>query len=79
MAVEIKLPQFGMGMSAGMIVKWLKQVGERVEIDEPLLEVEAEKSNVEVVAPASGILTAILAEEGVTVPVYDVIGTIDAQ
>lgn len=77
MAIEVKLPQLSMGMSAGTIARWLKQVGDRVEADEALVEIEADKTNAEVVAPVTGILSAILAEEGASIPVYDVIAVID--
>jgi len=51
-----------MGISEATIVRWLKNVGDRVEKDEALLEIETAKSTVEVEAPASGTLTQILAE-----------------
>lgn len=77
MPTEVKLPQFSMGMSAATIVKWLKQVGDRVEMDDPLVEIEAEKANIEVVSPASGTLCEIVVPEGASVPVYDVMAFID--
>lgn len=62
MTVSVLLPQTGMGISEATIVRWLKNVGDRVEKDEALLEIETAKSTVEVEAPASGTLTQILAE-----------------
>jgi pyruvate dehydrogenase E2 component (dihydrolipoamide acetyltransferase) len=78
MNVPMKLPQFGMGMSEAQIVSWLKAEGDRVEKGEPMLEIEAAKTNVEVVAPVSGIVQRILAQVGETVPVYHVVAMIDA-
>src|SRR5579884_1428015 len=76
MATEVLLPQFGMGMQEGRILRWLKQVGEPVEEGEPLLEIEAEKVEVEVPCPQSGILARIVAEVDETVPVREVIAII---
>jgi pyruvate/2-oxoglutarate dehydrogenase complex dihydrolipoamide acyltransferase (E2) component len=58
--IKVLLPQWGMGMSEGKIVKWLKAVGDTVKEDEPLAEIEAEKSTETLESPASGVLTEIL-------------------
>jgi pyruvate/2-oxoglutarate dehydrogenase complex dihydrolipoamide acyltransferase (E2) component len=58
--IKVLLPQWGMGMSEGKIVKWLKAVGDTVKEDEPLAEIEAEKTTETLESPASGILTEIL-------------------
>ncbi|WP_159978874.1 MULTISPECIES: biotin/lipoyl-containing protein [unclassified Novosphingobium] len=71
------LPQYGMGMQDGEIVRWLKQVGERVEEGENLVEVEAAKTTVEVPAPVSGILLRILVDSGDTVDVRAAIAVIE--
>lgn len=76
---EMRLPQFGMGMSEAQIVRWLKSEGETVEKGEPLVEVEAAKTSVEVPAPVSGVLSRIVAVEGVVVPVYEVLARIDTD
>ncbi len=76
MATEVLLPQFGMGMQEGKILRWLKQVGDPVQEGEPLLEIEAEKVEVEVPCPQSGILARIVAEVDETVPVREVIAII---
>ena len=60
MRVEVLLPQWGMGMSEGVISLWLKQVGDQVKEDEPIAQVEAEKVEEELTAPATGTLTEIL-------------------
>ena len=75
MKVEVLLPQWGMGMSEGTVASWLKAIGDRVEEDEPLAEIEAEKATQELVTPASGILSEILVQEGEdahvrTIPAY---------
>lgn len=71
------LPQYGMGMQDGEIVRWLKQPGEKVEEGENLVEVEAAKTTVEVPAPVSGTLLRIVAEEGETVDVRAPIAVIE--
>lgn len=71
------LPQYGMGMQDGEIVKWLKAIGETVTEGENLVEVEAAKTTVEVPAPVSGTLLRILAEEGDTVDVRAAIAVIE--
>jgi pyruvate/2-oxoglutarate dehydrogenase complex dihydrolipoamide acyltransferase (E2) component len=75
--VEVLLPQWGMGMSEGTITGWLKAVGDRVEEDEPLAQVEAEKVEEALEAPASGTLQEILVPEGGTVEVRTVIAVIE--
>src|SRR5438552_15342276 len=70
------MPQMGVSVSEGTITKWLKQEGEQVEADEPLLEISTDKVDTEVPAPASGMLTQILVQEGETVDVGTKIGQI---
>jgi len=77
--VKILLPQFGMGMQDGEIIRWLKAVGDHVEAGEPVVEIEAAKTTVEVPSPASGILTEILAQEGETVDVRSHIATLHSS
>lgn len=77
--VEVLLPQWGMGMSEGAIIEWLKAVGDRVEEDDPLAEVEAEKVEEVLEAPASGTLTEILVPEGETVEVRTVVAIIETD
>lgn len=74
--MKVLLPQFGMGMQDAEIVKWLKQVGEKVTAGEPLVEIEAAKTTVEVPSPGEGILTEIVAAEGDTVEVRSHIATL---
>jgi 2-oxoisovalerate dehydrogenase E2 component (dihydrolipoyl transacylase) len=65
---RVVMPQLGESVAEGTIGKWLKQPGDTVAKDEPLLEVITDKVNAEVPSPFSGILKQILVEEGATVP-----------
>jgi 2-oxoisovalerate dehydrogenase E2 component (dihydrolipoyl transacylase) len=65
---KVTMPQLGESVAEGTIGKWLKKVGDHVAKYEPLLEVITDKVNAEVPSPVEGILTAILVEEGATVP-----------
>jgi 2-oxoisovalerate dehydrogenase E2 component (dihydrolipoyl transacylase) len=69
MATEVKMPQLGESVTEGTVVRWLKQPGEHVALDESLAEVETEKVNVEIPSPFEGTLTALLVPEGETVAV----------
>lgn len=73
---DMVLPQYGMGMTDGTIIAWHKSVGDYVEAGEPLCDVEAAKTTVEVGASYTGILQQILAPVGTTVPVNTVIAVI---
>ena len=64
MPTEVVMPEIGETVVTGTIVTWLKEVGDEVGVDEPLVEVATDKANVEIPAPAAGILRKILAEEG---------------
>ncbi|MFD2712441.1 2-oxoglutarate dehydrogenase complex dihydrolipoyllysine-residue succinyltransferase [Tistrella mobilis] len=76
MSVEIKVPSLGESVTEATIGQWFKKVGDRVEADEPLVELETDKVTLEVNAPASGVLTDILAEEGADVEVGALLGVI---
>ncbi len=75
--IKVLLPQWGMGMSEGTVVKWLKAVGDTVKEDEPLAEVEAEKATEVIESPASGVLKEILVEAGTTVEVRTPVAVIE--
>jgi pyruvate dehydrogenase E2 component (dihydrolipoamide acetyltransferase) len=68
-SVEVVMPQMGVSVSEGTITKWLKQVGEEITADEPLLEISTDKVDTEVPSPGSGVVQQILVEEGETVDV----------
>ena len=64
MSTEIKVPSLGESVTTATIARWIKQPGEAVAADEPLVELETDKVTVEVNAPAAGIMGAITAPEG---------------
>ena len=74
--VEVVMPQMGVSVSEGTITKWLKQPGEAVEADEPLLEISTDKVDTEVPSPGTGVLAEILVAEGETVDVGTKLATI---
>jgi 2-oxoglutarate dehydrogenase E1 component len=77
--VEITLPAMGESVTEGTVLEWRKQVGDRVEADEPVVDVSTDKVDAEVPAPASGILTAIHAQADETVAVGAVLGEISVD
>ena len=78
MPVPLKMPQLGLTMTEGKITRWLKQEGDTVEADEALLEIETDKINAEVEAPASGRLTHVQAQAGDSVKVIGLLALIAA-
>jgi 2-oxoglutarate dehydrogenase E2 component (dihydrolipoamide succinyltransferase) len=69
MSVSVSMPQLGESVTEGTVTRWLKKEGERVEADEPLLEVSTDKVDTEIPSPASGILRGIVVDEDETVAV----------
>jgi 2-oxoglutarate dehydrogenase E2 component (dihydrolipoamide succinyltransferase) len=67
--IEVVMPQMGVSVSEGTIIKWLKNEGQTVQVDEPLLEISTDKIDTEVPCPADGVLDRIVALEGETVAV----------
>jgi 2-oxoglutarate dehydrogenase E2 component (dihydrolipoamide succinyltransferase) len=76
MTIEIKVPTLGESVTEATVAKWLKQPGEAIERDEPVVELETDKVTLEVPAPAAGTLGEIRAAEGSNVPVGAVLGII---
>lgn len=76
MATEIRVPTLGESVSEATVGTWFKKVGDTVKADEPLVELETDKVTVEVPAPASGILTEIVAQNGETVGLDALLGQI---
>jgi multifunctional 2-oxoglutarate metabolism enzyme len=76
--VQITMPQMGESVTEGTVLEWRKQVGERVEADEPLVEISTDKVDAEVPAPVAGTLMKILAEPDSTVQVGAVLGEIES-
>lgn len=78
MATAVIMPELGESIVEGTIVRWLKQAGEPVQEDEPIVEIMTDKVNTELPAPASGILKQLLAAEGDTVQVGQELALIDS-
>ena len=76
MATNVMLPQWGMNMEDGLLVKWLVKEGDTVEKGQPLVEVETAKINSELEAPESGVVAHIMASEGATVDVGTLVAVI---
>ncbi len=76
MAKNVIMPKFGMDQEEGTVARWFKAEGEAVVKGEPLLEVETDKVNMEVEAPASGVLAQVTAGPGVTVPIGQTIAVL---
>src|SRR5699024_8817852 len=82
MTTPVTLPELGESVTEGTVTRWLKQVGENVELDEPLLEISTDKVDTEIPSPVAGTLLEIKAEEDETVEVgaeLAVIGSPDEQ
>ncbi|MFE2098918.1 biotin/lipoyl-containing protein, partial [Streptomyces sp. NPDC059468] len=77
MAVSVTLPALGESVTEGTVTRWLKAEGERVEADEPLLEVSTDKVDTEIPSPASGVLASIKVAEDETVEVGAELAVID--
>lgn len=69
MAYEFKLPDLGEGVREGEIARWLVEVGQTIAEDDPLVEIQTDKTTVEIPSPAAGLVSQILVEEGQLVPV----------
>ncbi|MEY4532236.1 MAG: hypothetical protein RI926_5 [Actinomycetota bacterium] len=76
MSESVSLPALGESVTEGTVTRWLKNVGDRVEVDEPLLEVSTDKVDTEIPSPISGIVEAILVQEDETVAVGTVLAHI---
>ena len=77
MSIEIKTPTFAESISEGTVAVWHKEVGDAVQRDEVLLDVETDKVVIEIFAPADGVLAAILKDEGETVESEEILGRLD--
>src|SRR5437588_5774671 len=73
MAYELKLPDLGEGLTEGEIARWLVSEGQEVGEDDPLVEIQTDKTTVEIPSPAAGKVARILVEEGQVVPVGTVL------
>jgi pyruvate dehydrogenase E2 component (dihydrolipoamide acetyltransferase) len=73
MAYEFKLPDLGEGLTEGEIARWLVEEGQTVKEDDPLVEIQTDKTTVEIPSPAEGVVSRILVKEGDVVPVGTVL------
>ncbi len=76
---DVIMPQMGESIAEGTVTKWMKNVGDRVERDEPLFEISTDKVDAEIPSPAAGILKEIRVPPGTTVPINTVVGVITAE
>ena len=76
MASEVTLPALGESVTEGTVTRWLKQVGDQVAVDEPLLEVSTDKVDTEIPSPVAGTLLEIKANEDDTVAVGAVLAVV---
>jgi 2-oxoglutarate dehydrogenase E2 component (dihydrolipoamide succinyltransferase) len=79
MSVEVVMPQMGESITEGTVSKWLKSVGDKIERDEPILEISTDKVDAEVPSPGAGVLLEIRAAEGETVEVGSIVGIIGEE
>ena len=79
MPTNVVMPQMGESIAEGTIVRWIKKIGDEVDRDEPLFEISTDKVDAEIPSPAAGVLTAIKAKEGETVPVNSVVAVIGGE
>ena len=79
MANQILVPSLGESITEATVSKWLKQIGETVDSDEPLVELETDKVNVEVPSPLKGVLASIKVKEGDTVEVGALLGLVNEE
>ena len=78
MAIEVTVPSMGESIYEVQIVRWLRQTGQWVDKDQPIVEIESEKATVELPSPAAGVLTAIRKNDGEFASVGEVIAEIDS-
>jgi 2-oxoglutarate dehydrogenase E2 component (dihydrolipoamide succinyltransferase) len=76
---DVIMPQMGESIAEGTVTKWLKNVGDRVERDEPLFEISTDKVDAEIPSPAAGVLKEIRVAPGTTVPVNTVVAVVAAE
>lgn len=77
--VQIPMPQMGESITEGTVSVWLKGIGDRVDRDEPIMEIATDKVDAEIPSPAAGVLTEILVQEGETVEVGTIVGYVDTD
>ena len=79
MRVDVVMPQMGESIAEGTITRWIKQVGDRVQRDEPLFEISTDKVDAEIPSPSAGTLIEIKNQTGETVPVNQVVAVLETD
>jgi 2-oxoglutarate dehydrogenase E2 component (dihydrolipoamide succinyltransferase) len=79
MRVDVVMPQMGESIAEGTITRWLKQVGDRVDLEEPIFEISTDKVDAEIPSPAAGVVVEIRGNEGDTVEVDTVVAVIETE
>ena len=79
MSEKIVVPALGESITEATVAKWLKNAGDTVEADEPIVELETDKVNLEVPSPISGVLTEINSQDGSVVEVGALLGSVSAN
>ncbi len=74
--IDVVMPQMGESITEGTLTRWLKKPGEKVERDEPLFEISTDKVDTEIPAPAAGVLSEVLVQEGTTVAINSIVARI---
>jgi pyruvate/2-oxoglutarate dehydrogenase complex dihydrolipoamide acyltransferase (E2) component len=77
--MDVIMPQLGETVLEGIVALWYKKIGDVVKADEPLFDLETDKVTTEIPAPANGVLTQILVETGVAVPIGTRLAVIDTS
>ena len=77
--IDVIMPQMGESIAEGTLSRWIKKVGDAVKRDEPIFEISTDKVDAEIPAPAAGVLSEILVQEGQTVAVQTVVAKIDTE
>src|SRR5438552_138435 len=76
-ATTVTMPALGESVVEGTVVKWLAQPGQRVELDQPLVEIATDKANTEIPSPSAGVLVEVIAQEGAVVQVGGALARLD--
>jgi 2-oxoglutarate dehydrogenase E2 component (dihydrolipoamide succinyltransferase) len=79
MRTDVVMPQMGESVTEGTVTQWLKSIGDKVERDEPILEITTDKVDAEVPSPVEGVLVEVLVEPGQTVEINTIIAVIDTE
>src|SRR5918997_845206 len=77
--IEVPMPQMGESIAEGTVSVWLKKVGDRVERDEPIMEISTDKVDAEIPSPVAGVLAEVVVSEGQTVEVGTVVAFIETE